>query len=520
MELRSYLDILHRRWILVLGAALSGLALAAVVTLLMTPSYTATTRLFFGVEGSGSAAELAQGSTFAEKQMISYAEVATSPLVLNSVIDRLGLPVAAGALAGRVTAAVPSDTVILEVSVTDADAEQAARIANAVGSKLSDVAAGLSPERADGTQAVRATTLAPAVAPARPSSPSIPRNLALGLVLGLLLGVGGAVLQRLLDTKVRNDQDVRALTDQPLLGAIAFDDAVPTHPVMVTDQPHSAPAEAIRRLRTNLQFVGVASGSKSVVITSSIPGEGKSTTAINLAVSLADAGTRVVLIDADLRRPSVANYLGLEGRAGLTSVLIGRAEVEDVIQPWRGSGLDVLPSGQVPPNPSELLGSAAMRDLLTKLEASYDVVLLDTPPLLPVTDATILTKLAGGALVIVGADRIHKAQLAESLETLETADAQLHGLVLNKIARRDSRPYAYENGYYSSEMSEEEANVPAPAVVPAHASAQYAAAAAQPAAATQAGPTAESPTVETPVVEGPHHRNAGATAILNGRKHG
>ena len=498
MELRSYLDILHRRWILVLGAALSGLALAAVVTLLMTPSYTATTRLFFGVEGSGSAAELAQGSTFAEKQMISYAEVATSPLVLNSVIDRLGLPVAAGALAGRVTAAVPSDTVILEVSVTDADAEQAARIANAVGSKLSDVAAGLSPERADGTQAVRATTLAPAVAPARPSSPSIPRNLALGLVLGLLLGVGGAVLQRLLDTKVRNDQDVRALTDQP----------------------HSAPAEAIRRLRTNLQFVGVASGSKSVVITSSIPGEGKSTTAINLAVSLADAGTRVVLVDADLRRPSVANYLGLEGRAGLTSVLIGRAEVEDVIQPWRGSGLDVLPSGQVPPNPSELLGSAAMRDLLTKLEASYDVVLLDTPPLLPVTDATILTKLAGGALVIVGADRIHKAQLAESLETLETADAQLHGLVLNKIARRDSRPYAYENGYYSSEMSEEEANVPAPAVVPAHASAQYAAAAAQPAAAAPAGPTAESPTVETPVVEGPHHRNAGATAILNGRKHG
>jgi capsular exopolysaccharide synthesis family protein len=223
---------------------------------------------------------------------------------------------------------------------------------------------------------------------------------------------------------------------------------------MVAEQPLGAPAEAIRRLRTNLQFVGAGTQSKSLVVTSSVPGEGKSTTAINLAVSLADAGSRVILVDADLRRPSVADYLGVEGRAGLTTVLIGRADLEDVIQPWRDSGLHILPSGQVPPNPSELLGSTVMVDLLAKLEADYDVVLLDTPPLLPVTDATILTKLVGGAVVVVGADRIHKAQLAEALETLEIAGAQLHGLVLNKIARRDANPYVYENGYYSSKVED------------------------------------------------------------------
>ncbi|GAA1432540.1 polysaccharide biosynthesis tyrosine autokinase [Microlunatus lacustris] len=517
MELRDYLEILRRRWLGATVVALAVLATASALTLLSTPQYTATTRLFFSVQGSESVTDLAQGSTFAEKQMTSYAEVATSPLVLNPVIRDLRLDTAADLLAGSITTTVPSDTVILEVSAVDPDPARARDVANAVGNELSEVAATLVPEREDGSDAVQATILAPALLPSSPSSPDVLRNLAVALALGLILGAGFALLRHVLDTKVRNDQDVRALTDQPLLGAIAFDDAVPTHPVMVTDQPHSAPAEAIRRLRTNLQFVGVASGSKSVVITSSIPGEGKSTTAINLAVSLADAGTRVVLVDADLRRPSVAGYLGLEGRAGLTSVLIGRAEVEDVIQPWRESGLDVLPSGPVPPNPSELLGSAAMRDLLTKLEASYDVVLLDTPPLLPVTDATILTKLAGGALVIVGADRIHKAQLAESLETLETADAQLHGLVLNKIARRDSRPYVYENGYYSSEMSEEEAHVPAAAVVPAHAPDQHASPA-PPTATPQAGPAAETPTVERPVVEEPHPRNVGATAILNGRK--
>ena len=455
MELRAYLNILRRRWLMVALVALSALALAAVVTLLMTPRYTATTRLFFGVEGTGSAADLAQGSTFAEKQMTSYAEVATSPLVLGSVIERLDLAVGPADLADKITASVPSDTVILEVSVSDTDPGRAAQIANAVGAELSDVAASLSPERADGTQALRATVLAPAVVPGGPSSPNVPRNLGLGLLVGLLLGVGLAILQQLMNTKIRNDQDVRALSDSPILGAIAFDQDVPSHPVMVAEQPLGAPAEAIRRLRTNLQFVGAGTQSKSLVVTSSVPGEGKSTTAINLAVSLADAGSRVILVDADLRRPSVADYLGLEGRAGLTTVLIGRADLEDVIQPWRDSGLHILPSGQVPPNPSELLGSTVMVDLLAKLESDYDVVLLDTPPLLPVTDATILTKLVGGAIVVVGADRIHKAQLAEALETLEIAGAQLHGLVLNKIARRDANPYVYENGYYSSKVEED-----------------------------------------------------------------
>jgi succinoglycan biosynthesis transport protein ExoP len=494
VELRDYLEILRRRWVGATAVALAVLAAASALTLLSTPKYTATTRLFFAVQGSESVTDLAQGSTFAQRQMISYSEVATSPLVLDPVIRDLGLDTTSTALAGSLTAVVPSDTVILEVSAVNADPVRARDIANAVGSQLSEVATTLVPEREDGSEAVQATILAPAQLPATPSSPDVLRNLAVALALGLVLGAGFALLRHVLDTKVRNDQDVRALTDQPLLGAIAFDDAVPSHPVMVADQPHSAPAEAIRRLRTNLQFVGVASGSKAVVITSSIPGEGKSTTAINLAVSLADAGSRVLLVDADLRRPSVAEYLGLEGRAGLTSVLIGRADVEDVVQPWQQSGLDVLPSGQVPPNPSELLGSPAMRELLTKLQSSYDVVVLDTPPLLPVTDATILTKMVGGALLVVGADRIHKGQLSESLETLETADATLHGLVLNKIARRDARPYAYENGYYSSKPVEDEAQLPAAAQV--------------------------KPAATAPVTVKQTDHLAGATAALNGRKHG
>jgi capsular exopolysaccharide synthesis family protein len=202
-------------------------------------------------------------------------------------------------------------------------------------------------------------------------------------------------------------------------------------------------------LRTNLQFIDIANRPKSLVISSSIPTEGKSTIAINLAVSLADTGARVILVDADLRRPSIAEYLGIEGGVGLTTVLIGRAEVEDVVQPLGTTSLDLLPAGQIPPNPSELLGSMAMADLLERLSASYDMVLLDSPPLLPVTDAVVLSNLAGGALVVVGADRIHRPQLQQSLESLETAGAHLFGIVMNKIARREAAAYAYGSGYPS-----------------------------------------------------------------------
>lgn len=447
MELRAYIDILRRRWMTILIVTLLAIAAAAAMALTATPRYTAKTQLFFAVQGSGTATDMAQGSTFAEKQMSSYAQVATSPLVLTPVIRDLRLRMSADELASKTTATVPAETVILEISVTDTSASRAAAIANAIGRQVSRATDQLTPPNQDGSQAVKATTLRPALEPTSPSSPNVPRNLAAGLIVGLLFGGGIAVLRQVLDTKVRTEDDIRGVTDSPVLGTIAFDEAVPRHPVVVADEPLSAPSEAIRRLRTNLQFVQVAEGARSLVITSSIPGEGKTTTALNLAVSLADNGSRVILIDADLRRPSVGLRTGLEGSVGLTTVLIGRAEVSEVAQTWRGSRLDVLAAGQVPPNPSELLGSPTMSRLLDQLESAYDAVIIDSPPLLPVADAAILAHRAGGTLLVVGADRVHRHQLAQSIESIGNAGGKLHGLVMNKIARREARPYMYETGY-------------------------------------------------------------------------
>lgn len=447
MDLRDYLKVLRLRWLSIVIVCASVLVVSSAVTLLLPKQYTATTRLFFAVQGSDTVADLAQGSTFTEKQMVSYAEVATSPLVLDKVVAQLRLPISSSALAQGITATAPTNTVILEISATSRSGSQAAQIVNSIAEQLTIVTGELSPQGPGKTQAVKATILAKAMTPSSPSSPVVPRNLALGLALGLMFGIGTALLRNVLDTKVRSELDVESVTDSSILGVIPFDSGAPSHPVTMHDDPLGARSEAVRRLRTNLQFVEVASQAKSILITSSIPGEGKTTTAMNLGVSLADAGMKVILIDADLRRPTLAQYLGLEGGVGLTTVLIGRAKAEDVVQQLGTKGLYVLPAGQVPPNPSELLGSKAMLALLAELSEQYDIVLLDSAPLLPVTDGVILSKSAGGTLVVVGAERTNKSQLHDALDSLTTVGANVMGIVLNKAARRDTSSYVYYKGY-------------------------------------------------------------------------
>lgn len=457
MELRDYLSILRKRWISIVVVTLGVLALTAAVTIATTPTYTARTSLFFVVSGSGSTTELAQGSTYAQRQVESYAEVATAPYVLEPVIEELDLDISIGALAQQISVTVPVDTVIIEIVVEDEAPQLAADIANAVGSELSAAVTDLSPAGGAEGGAIQATTISAASAPDGPSSPNTPRNLALGLVLGLLVGVGIALLREVLNTKVRTESDIERVTDASVVATIGYDDDASAHPLTVQVDPRSPRAEAYRRLRTNLQFLDLADKSHSIVITSSLPQEGKSTTSINLAIALAEAGARVLLVDADLRRPQIAKYMQVEGRVGLTTLLIGRATLADVVQPWGNTNLHVLPSGKIPPNPSELLGSHAMEQFMAAAAEQYDIVLLDSAPLLPVTDGAILAGNAGGALLVVGSDLVHQSQLGDSLESLESVDARVLGLVLNKVQKKHADKYTgyHYHPTYTSHIDEE-----------------------------------------------------------------
>ena len=185
------------------------------------------------------------------------------------------------------------------------------------------------------------------------------------------------------------------------------------------------------------------------MITSSLPGEGKTTTSTNLAISLSQLGTKVLLVDGDLRRPKVSEYLGIEGAVGLTDVLVGRAELEDVVQQWGTTGLAVLPAGQIPPNPSELLGSKAMIELIKRCESEYDLVIFDSAPLLPVTDAAILARVTGGAILVAAAGQTHKNQFLGGLKNLINVDAPVLGVIITMLPTKGADSYGYGQYGYS-----------------------------------------------------------------------
>ena len=448
MDLDMLARLLRRGWILLAGFAVVGVAGGAALAAITTPEYQASTSLYVSVKGATNSAELAQGGSAAEQKVQSFANVATSERVLRPVIRELRLATTPEDLAEQISAATPIDSVLVTITVTNPSPSDAARIANAVGKSLATVVTTeLEEPSPDGTSPFAITTIQPAVAPAVPSSPRIAVNIAGGLAIGLLIGFGLAALRVSLDTRLDRRDEVETLGGAPAIGEIAFDRTAREHPLVVHEDPSSPRSEAFRRLRTNLQFLEVGRKTRSFVVTSSVPSEGKSTSAANIAIALAEAVARVVLVDGDLRRPRVADLMGVEGEVGITDVLIGRIELDDALQPWGRGGLVVLPSGQIPPNPTELLGSSAMEAVVRDLEQRYDVVIVDAPPLLPVTDAAVLATIAGGALLVAAMHRTTRRQLAGAAAALTDAGATAVGTIMTMVRAKRGSLYAYEYRY-------------------------------------------------------------------------
>lgn len=455
MELSAYPQILRRYWRSTLSAVLIGLAAGAALSLLVPPTYTAKISLFISVQSAATAGELQQGSTYAENQVTSFAAVATKPFVLQPVIDRLGLQVTPEKLAGRVTATAPNGTAIIEISVTGRVPVETADLANAVGAELISAVAALAPPGAEGTDAVTATIVAPAAVPTSRTAPKASQNVVLGLGLGLLVGVGQAILRDRLDVRIVRAEDIAKVTGRSVVGTVHLEPEARDRPLVFWANPHSLRAEEYRRLRTNLQFLTLEGTPRAFVVTSSVPGEGKTTTSINIAAALADAGESVLLVDADLRDPNVADFLNLDRTPGLTTVMMGQASLSEVAQPVGTGNLHVLAAGQLPPNPSELLGSDALARVLAEAVSQYDNVIVDSPPLVPVTDAAILSRVTGGTLMVVGSGIVTEPDLAQALTALEVVDSNVLGLVLNRAPGKRGRHYSYQYWDYRSDPPQE-----------------------------------------------------------------
>ncbi|WP_194860509.1 polysaccharide biosynthesis tyrosine autokinase [Dietzia sp. SYD-A1] len=459
MDLRDLLSVLRARWIVIVAATLVGGLLALGLSLLTTPTYQSRVQFYVTVSAGDSASAAYQGSLGAQQRVQSYAELVKSSDIAQEVVDASGVDLSAAAVARAATASAGNRTVLLDVSVTDTDPDRALRMAQGYGEVLPEAINRLEIPDGGGPALAKLTVVNPPALPSSPVAPNTEQNVAIGLVLGLLAGVGLALLVNALDRRVKTKEHIEELAGTPVVGSIPFrkneDKEGGAEHIVPFREGHSPAAESFRRLRTNLQFLNVDHPPRVIVLTSSVAMEGKSETAINLSLALAEAGNRVLLIEADLRRPLVVSYMSMPDRVGLTNILSGQADFADVVQETRHEGVDLLACGPLPPNPSELIASEMARKLLQDLRDVYDYVIIDSPPLLPVTDGALLARIADGALLVVRTHRTTGDQLIQAVDNLEKADSTLLGIVTvaNKPAKKGASGY-YDSYYYSSGKSD------------------------------------------------------------------
>jgi non-specific protein-tyrosine kinase len=277
--------------------------------------------------------------------------------------------------------------------------------------------------------------LAPAAVPNTPVSPNPKADVLIGGVIGTLLGLSVALIRRSLDRSIRTREALEELTHLPLLGTVPYDRRSRRIPRLIPDQPRGQVAEAVRQLRVNLRSAGMGSGCTSLLVTSAVAGEGKTSVVCNLAAAFGLDGSRVLLIDADLREPSVDSYLGIDTASGLSTVLLGKCQPHDAVRSWRGGLFDVLTSGPIPENPSELLGSTRARLMLIKFESQYDVILVDAPALLPVADATALARVCDAALFVTRYGRTPASEVTDALDALHVVSANVLGCAFSMEPR-------------------------------------------------------------------------------------
>lgn len=340
------------------------------------------------------------------------------------------------------------NTTLINITVTDRDPTVAMAIARnvvpAFNAALDDLQSQVGASTSSRLDALVPWDL-PTSPPASPYSPDITKNVLFAVVGALVLAVALAFFLERLDNTVKSEADIRTRLGLTLVGTILNRDPSTQGPVetLTATNTHDALAEQYRALRTNLLYSRVSRSLETLIVTSTIPGEGKTTTACNLSVVMAQAGNKVILVDADFRRPALHRLFGDRDNVGLGNLILGDRPESECIQPTSIANLSLVCAGQPPPNPSELLGSARMTKVLQRLTVLADIVILDTPPLSAVTDAAVLGAIVQGAVLVVERGGARVPDIMKSIETLQAVGSDIRGAVLNRAHSNEVTTYYY-----------------------------------------------------------------------------
>lgn len=492
MTLRDYgMVILRRKWI-VIAATLIATVLAVVLSAMQTPIYSSSAQVLVTSRGQDGLFE-SQQSNLNDRAIQTEIQVIEGQAVRLRVQENLGLDRQPTGVDARSV----GSTDVIALVVRSTNATNAATLADAyatayvdvrreqsvnelllasteVQNAINNVQANISALAEDDPSrpglvaqlanfnttldqlrvdaALRtggATIIKNASVSSTPIEPTPTRTATLALIVGLLIGLGAAFLIDYLDDKVRSEEDLERLVDNPVLAVVPIDPPPDHRPIALSEPTHFS-VEAYRGLRTNIQFLGLDTPLKVIQVTSSLAGEGKTTTACNLAVVLAQAGHKVALVDADLRRPRVHEVFGVNPLNGLTDLLLGADPkgLVDHVAIEGGPSLSVYTAGTVPANPSEMLSARRTRALFNEMARHYDYVIVDSAPVLPVSDSVALSGAVDGLIVVAHAGRVTDGNVVETVERLDRVTAPIVGLVLNQAAKTQRTEYSY--GGYSS----------------------------------------------------------------------
>lgn len=443
MQLASLFNVLLRWWWLLILAAVVGGGAAHTVSQTLTPQYRASAVLLV-VDQEDAGVSRAQDLETSAQLTQTFSELITLRPVIEEVQIRGGFDLSVGSIRNSIGVQSQQGTQFLRVTAVADDPILARDIANV----LSEVFIG-SPQVALTTRSAEVTLVEPAIIPGGPFSPNVRLNVIMATALAVFATFAVVLLVEILDDGVKSHADILALTGLSSLGSIPKFGRIkePRDQLELAHRPTSIVAEGYRTVRSNLTYA-LNEDSRVVLTTSARPGEGKTSTVANLAFAFASAGHKTIVVDADLRRPTLHQLFGLDNHVGLTNLLLGdRVDLDAAIRPT-AEGVALLSSGPAPNMPSELLGSPRMDQVLGELRTRYDIVLIDSPPVLDVSDTGVLTRFADAVVIVVRAGRTRSTQLTEAVQELARTGCVIAGVVLNRDRKARSR---YSSYYAQSE---------------------------------------------------------------------